>query len=128
MYGTRDAPMIWQEVQGLCYPSIVFQHETRDLLLCVHVDDLLRTGLREDLMRLKKQLQTMLMEEDDDMEQKAVYLCGALEWARTVLEFGRIGDICVHCCVNWEWKFVEASPRRRVPQWRREEFGVTVPR
>ena len=34
----------------------VFQHETRDILLCVHVDDLLCTGLREDLMWLKKQL------------------------------------------------------------------------
>ena len=34
----------------------VFQHGTRDILLCVHVDDLLCTGLREDLMWLQKQL------------------------------------------------------------------------
>ena len=34
----------------------VFQHETQDILVCVHVDDLLCTGLRDDLMRLKKQL------------------------------------------------------------------------
>ena len=34
----------------------VFQHETRDILLCVHVDDLLCTGIRDDLLWLKLQL------------------------------------------------------------------------
>ena len=66
MYGTRDAPMIWQDhlretlrdlkfQESVTSPE-VFQHETRDILLCVHVDDLLSTGLRDDLMWLKKQL------------------------------------------------------------------------
>ena len=51
----------------------------------MHVDDLQYTGLREDLMWLKKQLleeyelKTMLMGEDDDMEKKAVYLGRTLE-------------------------------------------------
>ena len=55
-----------------------FQHETRDILLCVHVDDLLCTGVRDDLMWLKKQLlknyelETLLMGDDDDMVKKAV--------------------------------------------------------
>ena len=54
MYGTRDAPMIWQDhlrktlldmkfKESVTHPG-VFQHETRDILLCVHVDDLLCTG------------------------------------------------------------------------------------
>ena len=111
MYGTRDAPMIWQErlrktlldtkfKKSVTHPG-VFQHETRDIPLRVHVDDLLCTGLREDLMWLKKQLlkeyklETMLMGEDDDMEKKAVYLGGTLE-ARTVLEYGQIEDTSVH--------------------------------
>ena len=59
------------------------RHET---FSSVHVDDLLCTGLREDLLWLKKQLlkgyeqETMLMGEDDDMEKKAIYLGRTLEW------------------------------------------------
>ena len=66
MYGTRDTPMIWQDhlrktlldrkfKESVTHPG-VFQHETRDIFLCVHVDDILCTGPREDLIRLKKQL------------------------------------------------------------------------
>ena len=54
----------------------------------MHVDDLLCTGLREDLMWLKKQLlkeyelETKLIgDDDDDMEKKAVYLGRTLEWS-----------------------------------------------
>ena len=52
----------------------------------MHVDDLLCTNLRGDLVWLKKQkkkeyeLETMLMGEDDDMEKKAIYLGRTLEW------------------------------------------------
>ena len=101
MCGTRDAPMIWQDhlpktlldmqfKESVTNPG-VFQHETRDILLCVHVDDLLCTGLRKDLVWLKKQLlkeyalETMLMGEDVDMEKKAVYLGGTLEWGENGL-------------------------------------------
>ena len=56
MYGTRDAPMIWQDQlrktfidmkfkESVTYPG-VFQHEARDIFLCVHVDHMLCTGLR----------------------------------------------------------------------------------
>ena len=96
MYGTRDAPMIWQDhhrktLNGMKFKKSVtnpgvFQHETRDIFLCVHVDDLLCTGIREDLIWLKKQLlkeyelETKLMGEDDDMERKAIDLGRTLEW------------------------------------------------
>ena len=67
MYGIRVAPMIWQDhlretrhdmnfKESVTHPR-VFQHETRHILHCVHVDDLLCTGLRDDLMWLRKQLQ-----------------------------------------------------------------------
>ena len=57
MYGTRDAPMIWQDQlrktpldlkfkESVTHPRLC-QHETRDILFCVYVDDLLCTGLRE---------------------------------------------------------------------------------
>ena len=90
MYGTLDAPMIRQDhlrktlldrkfEESVTHPG-AFQHEARDIFLSVHVDDLLCTGLREDLIWLKRQLlkeyelETLLMGEDDDMEKKAVYL------------------------------------------------------
>ena len=69
----------------------MFQHETRDIFLCAHVDDSLCTGLREDVMWLKKQLlkeyelETKLMGEDDDMEKEAVYLGRTLEWSENGL-------------------------------------------
>ena len=97
MYGTREAPMTWQDhlrktlldmkfKESVTHQG-VFQHETRDILLCVHVDDVLCTGSRDDLMWLKKQLmkehelETVLVGEDDDMEKKAVYLGRTLEWS-----------------------------------------------
>ena len=96
MYGTRDAPMIWQDhlrktlignkfKEFVTHPG-VFQHETRDLFICVHVDDLLCTGARDDLMWLKFQLskeyelETKMMGDDEDMVKTAVYLGRTLEW------------------------------------------------
>ena len=100
MYGTHDAPMIWQDHlrktlldmkfrESVTHPG-VFQHETRDILFCVHVDDLLCTGLRDNLMWLKKneneyEWETMLMGADDDMEKKAVYLGRTVEWSENGL-------------------------------------------
>ena len=98
--------MIWQDHlrktlldmkfnESVTHPG-VFQHETRDILFCVHVDDLLCTGLREDLMWLKKQLlkeyelETMLMGQDDNMEKTAIYLGGTLEWSENGL--GTVGS------------------------------------
>ena len=66
MYGTLDAPMICQDHlrktlldlkfrESVTHPGL-FQHETRDTFLWAHVDDLLCTGFREDLIWLKSQL------------------------------------------------------------------------
>ena len=101
MYGTRDAPMIWHYHlrktltdrkfrEPVTHPG-VFQHETRDMFFSVHVDDLLCTGPREDLMWLKKhllkkyELETMLIGEDDGMEKKAIYLGRTLDWGENGL-------------------------------------------
>ena len=93
--------MIWQDhlretlldikfKESVTHPGVL-QHETRDILLCVHVDALLCTGVRDDLVWLKKQLlknyelETLLMGEDDDMVKKAVSLGRALEWSENGL-------------------------------------------
>ena len=52
------------------------------------MDDLLCTGVRDDLLWLKLkmlkeyELETKLMGDGDDMEKKAVYLSGTLEWSK----------------------------------------------
>ena len=97
IYGTRDGLVIWQDhlrkilldmkfKESVTHPG-VFQHETRDIILCVHMDVLLCTGVRDDLSWLKSQLlhehklETKLMGDGDDMEKKAVYLGRTLEWS-----------------------------------------------
>ena len=65
----------------------------------MHVDDVLCTGLRDDLMWLKKQLmkehelETVLVGEDDDMEKKAVYLGRTLEWSENGLGVRPDGEL-----------------------------------
>ena len=59
MYGTRDAPAIWQREVKRTLASLgfessrhnpcVFRHEKRDILLNVHVDDFLCLGVRKQL-------------------------------------------------------------------------------
>ena len=86
----RDTLLDMKFNESVTHPG-VFQHETRDILLCVHVDDLLCTDLRVDLMWLKKplfkkyDLETLLMGDDDDMVKKAVYLGRTLEWGENGL-------------------------------------------
>ena len=93
MHGTRDLARpspedtVGHENQGVRHSLRGVQHETRDIILCVHVDDLLCTSVRDDLMWLKLQFmkeyehETNLMGDDDDMEEKAVYFGRTLEWS-----------------------------------------------
>ena len=89
MCGTRDAPMIWQDhlretlldmkfKECISHPG-VFQHEPRDSLLCVNVDDLFA------VLRCTRRSDVALMGEDDDMVKKSVYLGRTLEWSENGL-------------------------------------------
>ena len=59
MYGTRDAPAVWQKVVKEAMLSLgfvcsssnpsVFRHERRDILVVTHVDDFLCCAQRDDL-------------------------------------------------------------------------------
>ena len=117
MYGTRDAPMIWQDhlrktlldmkfKESVTLPE-VFQHETRDILLCVHMDNLLCTGVRDDLLWLKLQLleeyelETKLLGDEEDMEKTAVYLGRTLEWSEDGLGCSARAETCAHFCESW---------------------------
>jgi hypothetical protein len=67
MYGTRDAPQIWQEVVKKKMVSIgfvtsslhagVYRHANRMLIVVIHVDDFLSIGSRVDLLWLGAELQ-----------------------------------------------------------------------
>ena len=67
MYGTRDAPAVWQRLvrkilTGLGFvPSrttaCVYHHQGRQLKVVAHVDDLLVTGPKPELELLRSQLQ-----------------------------------------------------------------------
>ena len=62
MYGTRDAPQIWQEevrkamkhlgFESRVLHSSLFYHRVRNVTVVFHVDDFLRSGTMEDLLRL----------------------------------------------------------------------------
>ena len=104
--------------ESVAHPG-TFQHETRDILLCVHVDDLLCTGVRDDLLWLKLQLlkecvlETKLMGDDDDMGKTGRHLARSLEWREDGL--GVRPDrrhLCAHCCESWVWKRVGVCPRQ----------------
>ena len=66
MYGTRDAPAVWQKVVKEAMLSLgfvcsssnpsVFRHERRDILVVTHVDDFLCCAQRDDLDWLWKSL------------------------------------------------------------------------
>ena len=70
---------------GRCQDSLPVKRRQEVAVRRVHADDLLCTGLRDDLVCLKKQLlkkyelETLLMGDDDDVAKKAVYLGGTLE-------------------------------------------------
>ena len=66
MYGTRDAPAVWQEeiralvtnmnfTQSRINPCVYYNRE-RDLRVNVHVDDVLVTGMEEDLIWFRESL------------------------------------------------------------------------
>ena len=94
MYGTRDAPQIWQkEVQrtmesfgftmSVLQPS-VYYHREKDMIVVVHVDDFLCSGNVADLewlynsMKQKYDLKRSLMVKSDESEVR--YLNRRIRW------------------------------------------------
>ena len=66
LYGTRDAPQIWQQevsdsltklgFQRSVFQPSVFVHQTRNLAVVIHVDDFLCSGQRDDLLWMYDEL------------------------------------------------------------------------
>ena len=67
LYGTRDAPLIWQKEvkatleslgfrRSILQPS-VYIHDSKEIILIIHVDDFLVTGDEQQLQWLKEKLE-----------------------------------------------------------------------
>lgn len=100
MYGTRDAPQIWQkEVQktmesfgftmSVLQPS-VYYHREKDMIVVVHVDDFLCSGDVADLewlyksLKQKYDLKRTLMVKSDESEVR--YLNRRIRWKEEKFE------------------------------------------
>ena len=67
MYGTRDAPAVWQKLVrkvtfelgfiALRTSACVYVHRSRGLRVVAHVDDFLVTGPKPELIEFRRQLQ-----------------------------------------------------------------------
>ena len=90
LYGARDAPQIWQDhlrdtlqeiefVESQIKPGL-FRHAERDIDLCVHVDDILVSGVLENLrwfeqmLTKKYEVESEVIGEDEELAKQGVYL------------------------------------------------------
>ena len=100
MYGTRDAPMIWQDHLGKTLLDVKFKesvthrcfnmrHEAVSFVcmwtICCAQDYVkIRCGPTKQVLK-EYELATIFVGEDGDMEKKALYLGRTLEWERNGL-------------------------------------------
>ena len=103
MYGTRDAPLIWQRevrkaLEGLGFRcckanSCLYKHDERGIYVNVHVDDFLCLGDRPDLEWLHPALsrQFLLKKEilgpDADEAKSVTFLGRELRWSKAGIEY-----------------------------------------
>ena len=112
MYGTRDAPLIWQEtveanMQSLgflpskLHPSVYF-HRERGLRVLAHVDDFMCTGSHSQLKWLYDELskdyelKSKMIGEMDGLEKEGSFLNRIVRWTETGIEFERGCQACSH--------------------------------
>jgi hypothetical protein len=103
MYGTRDAPAVWQlELEStLCElgfkscittPCLYVQKKT-DLRIIAHADDLLCEGSRKDLetflgdISKKYEVKSTVIGPDEDEEKEAVFLGRRIQWKQSGLSW-----------------------------------------
>ena len=100
MYGTRDAPFIWQEevrkvmkklqFQSSMLQPAVYHHAPRKINVVAHVDDFLCTGRAADLKWLESMLKAKFditaTHVGDDAEKELRYLNRTLRWTEEGLE------------------------------------------
>ena len=121
MYGTRDAPQIWQEevekaMRNLGFElsilhSSVFYHRIRNVIVVIHVDDFLCSGKIEDLQWLyesvkeKYDLKYTILSRDSKREVK--YLNRTIRWTPRGVELD--GDEKHVKILQKEWAMDQCS-------------------
>ncbi len=96
MYGTRDAPAVWQdELEGtlkeLGFVSILstpclYYHEELDIRIVAHVDDMMVTGNKGELIKFEKKLsgkyevKSTILGPDEGETREGKFLGRTIEW------------------------------------------------
>ena len=117
MYGTRDAPQVWQtEVrktmqemgfEALVSTPCVYYHKEMDVRIVAHVDDMLCTGPKENLKKVHEDLekkfkmkgQTLGPGPGEDREGK--FLGRTIRWKDHGLEWEGDGKLREALCEEW---------------------------
>ena len=94
LYGLRDAPQIWKRhlvssmadmgfEESKTVPGVV-KHKSRNVLVAIHVDDILATGLDEDLTwmseELRKRYEVKTQKIGPEHDEMGVYLGRQIRW------------------------------------------------
>jgi hypothetical protein len=102
MYGTRDAPQIWQETVELKLASIgftasalhpaIYMHFDKEIRVVVHVDDFLCKGSRKHLKWLHDELakaydlKVKVIGNDHDLDKEGTFLGRLIRWTSDGIE------------------------------------------
>ena len=123
MYGTRDAPAVWQqEVKKtmtelgfsacLATPCVYYNAKTK-VRVVVHVDDMLCTGSEEELVKLrgriseKYQITSAIIGHGSMREKECRFLGRTVRWTRQGIEW--IGDAKLREALIKEWGMSQAT-------------------
>ena len=103
LYGTRDAPQIWQEelketmeaigYRGCASHPGVYYHPASGAMAVAHVDDVLAIGPKSQLQNLQSQLQKKyelkheILGPDPDEAKEVEFLGRSIKWTATGLEY-----------------------------------------
>jgi len=124
MYGTRDAPQVWQEevrktmgemgFETMVSTPCVYVNRELDVKIVAHVDDLLCTGPKENLEKVKKllekkyQMKAKMIGPDRGEDREGKFLGRTIRWKDWGLEWQ--GDGKLRESLLAEWDMGKSSP------------------
>jgi len=143
MYGTRDAPAIWQKevrklmlalgFRGCKSNPCIYIHDERDLTVDVHVDDFLCLGERADLDWLhqsiseKFQVKKAILGPGEDEQKKITFLGRSICWTGRGLEYEADPKHVQVLLEEWDMKACRGVASPGVKESEKEEEKVVLP-
>ena len=124
MYGTRDAPAVWQEEVKKTMAELGFRpclatpclyvNDATGVKVVAHVDDLLCTGSERELEELRErisrkyEIKSTMVGPGSSLAKECRFLWKHIRWTRSGLEWE--GDEKLRETLLQEWDMVNASP------------------